>query len=184
MLHTVTGQWHRNLKAVFNSAARRGLDEPQIVARQGGIMFTVTASVEISRSTVEVFAFAGDYRNDPAWRTGVTEMIVEGGTSPAVGARTRETMKVLGRTAITVVEITEFSDTRTSFRSISGPVQCEGSRQFASTSSGTRMTYSLTLDPKGFQKLLEPLLAMLFRKQVDADLRRLKRILETGASAG
>ncbi len=146
-------------------------------------MFTVTVSEDIERPADDVFDFAGDFRNDPTWRTGVTEMILEGGNSPAVGGRTRETMRVMGRTAVTVVEITEFSQARTAFRSLSGPVRCEGWRKFENTSSGTRMTYSLTLDPKGGQWLLQPVLVAVFRKQVAADMRRLKRMLETGNTA-
>jgi hypothetical protein len=141
-------------------------------------MFTVKVSVDIARSPADVFAFAGDYRNDPAWRTGVVEMMVEGGTSPVVGAKTRETMRLLGRSAATVAEITELAEARTSFRSISGPVLCEGSRTFVRSSSGTRMTYSLTLHPQGLLRLVEPLLAAILRRRVAGDMRRLKRMLE------
>ena len=143
-------------------------------------MFTVTVSEDIMRSPGEVFAFAGDYRNDPAWRTGVAEMVLVGASSPTVGVRTQETMRSMGRTAVTVAEITAFAESRTGFRSISGPVPCEGTRDFVSTTSGTRMTYSLTLRPKGFLRLIEPLLAVVFRKQVAGDMRRLKRLLEEG----
>ncbi len=145
-------------------------------------MFTVIVSEDIMRSPAEVFAFAGDYRNDPAWRTGVVEMVLEGANSPAVGVRTRETMRSMGRTAVTVAEITAFVESRTGFRSISGPVPCEGTRDFVRNSSGTRMTYSLTLRPKGFLRLIEPLFAAVFRNQVAGDMRRLKRLLEAGRS--
>jgi hypothetical protein len=143
-------------------------------------MFTVTAAEDIHRSPSEVFFFAGDYRNDPAWRTGVTEMIIEGTDSLAVGVRTKETMRSLGRTAITIAEVTEYSDSCTGFRSVSGPVVCDGSREFLDIPSGTRMTYSLALRPSGFLKLVKSLLAMVVRRQVVADMRRLKRLLEEG----
>lgn len=143
-------------------------------------MFTVTAAEDIHRPRSEVFIFAGDYRNDPAWRSGVTEMIIEGVDSLAVGVRTKETMRSLGRTAITIAEITEFSDSRTGFRSVSGPVACDGTREFLDIPSGTRMMYSLTLRPSGLLKLVEPLLAMVLRRQVFADMRRLRRLLEEG----
>lgn len=140
-------------------------------------MFTISFSEEIHRPLEEVFLFAGDYANDPVWRTGVTGMTYEGGTSAAVGIRTRETMRSLGSTAVTIAEITEFSISRTAFRSISGPVACEGSREFVGTPEGTRFSYSLTLHPKGFLRVIEPILKLVFLRQVKADLRKLKHHL-------
>jgi hypothetical protein len=79
-------------------------------------MFTVSCSEEIQRPPQVVFAFAGDYLNDPLWRTGVLNMEYETSCPPAIGARTRETMRSMGRTAVTVGEITDYSPGRTAFR--------------------------------------------------------------------
>ena len=106
-------------------------------------------------------------------------MTLQEGGSPAVGVTTRETMRSFGRRAVTVAHITEYGEGRTAFRSISGPVSCEGMREFVMIPFGTRMTYSLTLYPKGLLRLIEPLLAVVFRKQVAGDMRRLKDILES-----
>ena len=144
-------------------------------------MFTVSCSEEIERPPEVVFAFAGDYSNDPCWRTGVLSMEYEAGGRPAIGARTRETMRSMGRTAVTVGEITDYSSARTAFRSLSGPVSCDGRREFLPSITGTRFTYSLTLRPSGVLRVLEPLLRLVFVRQVRADLRRLKRHLETRA---
>ncbi len=146
-------------------------------------MFTVKVFEDITRPPGEVFLFAGGYRNDPTWRAGVTRMVIEGSDAPAVGVTTKETMRSLGQTAVTVAEITEFSDTRTGFRSLSGPVPCEGTREFLRTPGGTRMTYSLTLRPKGVMRLFEPILAFIFRRQVAGDMRRLRLLLEQGRSS-
>ena len=141
-------------------------------------MIEVSCSEEILRSPDVVFEFAGDYANDPSWRAGVLSMVYETSGPPAIGARTRETMRGLGRTAVTVAEVTEYSPSRTAFRSLSGPVPCDGSREFLATSAGTRITYSLTLRPTGALRVLEPLLRRLFAKRVRADVRRLKHHLE------
>jgi len=108
-------------------------------------------------------------------------MAYERGNAPAVGVRTRETMRSMGSTAVTVAEIVEYSPARTAFRSLSGPVPCEGSREFVATADGTRFTYALTLRPGGFLRLLAPLLRWLFARNVRADLQRLKAQLEAGA---
>lgn len=142
-------------------------------------MFTVSSSVEIQRPPQAVFAFAGDYANDPLWRAGVLGMVYDAGAPPAVGTRTRETLRSMGRTAVTVGEITDFSPARTAFRSVSGPVPCDGSREFAASAGGTLFTYTLRLHPAGPLRAIEPLLRWVFGRQVRADLRRLKHLLET-----
>ena len=141
-------------------------------------MFTVSCSEEIRRSPDVVFAFAGDYANDPSWRKGVLAMAYENVGPPAVGARTRETMRSMGRTAVTVGEVTAYSRTRTAFRSVSGPVPCEGSREFVATPTGTRFIYTLTLRPRGLLRALEPLLKSVLARQIGDDVRRLKQYLE------
>jgi len=143
-------------------------------------MFTISFSEEINRPLSEVFCFAGDYANDPVWRAGVAGMEYEGGKTAAVGVRTQETMRSLGRTAVTIAEITEHCTTRTAFRSISGPVACEGSREFVGTPGGTRFSYSLTLRPEGFLRIIEPLLKLVFFWQIKGDMRRLRTHLECG----
>jgi hypothetical protein len=144
----------------------------------GGAVFTISLSVDICLPPEEVFRFAGDYANDPVWRAGVTEMTYDVGGSAAVGVKTRETMRGLGNSAVTVAEITEYSRTRTAFRSVSGPVACEGSREFLGTPGGTRFSYSLTLRPEGFLKGIEPILKLVFRCRIGGDIRRLKNHLE------
>jgi uncharacterized membrane protein len=141
-------------------------------------MITISASAEIGRPPEEVFLFAGDYANDPVWRAGVVEMVYEGGPSAAVGVRTRETMRSLGSTVVTVAEITQYSRSRTAFRSLSGPVACEGSREFAAVPGGTRFSYSLTLRPEGFFRIIGPILERVLERQVRGDVRRLKDHLE------
>lgn len=141
-------------------------------------MFTISVSEEIHRSPEDVFRFAGDYANDPLWRAGVAAMQYEGDTRAAVGARTRETMRSLGRTAVTIAEVTEYAASRTAFRSLSGPVACEGSREFVGSGKGTRFSYSLTLRPQGLLRVIEPLLKTVLVRQVRGDLRRLKQHLE------
>ena len=142
-------------------------------------MFTVAATQDIRRPIDEVFAFAGEYRNDPAWRKGVVAMGYESGESPGVGVRTRETMRSMGAEHLIIGEIVEFSPgRRTAFRTISGPVQCHGFREFTQVPQGTRFSYSLTLCPAGHWRLLEPLLRYVFAKQVRSDVEHLRARLE------
>jgi len=108
-------------------------------------------------------------------------MVYETGGPPAIGARTRETMRSMGRIVVTVAEVTEYSPSRTAFRSLSGPIPCAGCREFSAAPAGTTFTYSLTLRPTGLLRVLEPLLKLVFARQVRADIRRLKHQLEADA---
>jgi hypothetical protein len=147
-------------------------------------MFTVSCSAEIRCSPDAAFEFAGDYANDPLWRKGVLAMSYASAGAPRVGATTHETMRSMGRTAVTVAEITEYSASRTAFRSVSGPVPCHGSRQFVANRTGTTFIYSLTLAPTGALLLLEPLLRWVLARQVRNDVLRLKDQLEAQAQRG
>jgi Polyketide cyclase / dehydrase and lipid transport len=64
--------------------------------RKAGQDLRITASINIRRPVGEVFAFAGDYENDPLWRSGVVEMRYETPGALRAGARTREIMRFPG----------------------------------------------------------------------------------------
>ena len=55
-------------------------------------MFTVSCSEQMQCPPAVVFAFAGDYRNDPKWRSGVLSMEYQTAGPPGIGTRTREVM--------------------------------------------------------------------------------------------
>jgi hypothetical protein len=141
-------------------------------------MFTITQSEVLRCSPKLAFEFAGDYTNDPKWRSGVLSMDYETGGPPSVGTRTRERMRSMGVSATTVSEVTEYSPARTAFQSLSGPVDCSGSRDFAACPSGTMFIYSLTLQPRGVLRIAEPILRMLLTRQVLVDMKRLKWQIE------
>ena len=152
-----------------------------IDARKAGQDLMITASVDIRRPVGEVFAFAGDYENDPLWRSGVVEMRYETPGVLRTGARTREIMRFLGGRVTTVAEIVGFErDRKTAFESRGAPVPVWGSRTFEPVDGGTRFTYELSMRPGGPWALLSPVLATMLRRRAARDLRKLKTLLEHG----
>jgi uncharacterized membrane protein len=152
-----------------------------IDARKAGQDLRITANVNIRRPVGEAFAFAGDYENDPLWRSGVVEMRYETPGVPRAGARTREIMRFLGGRVTTVAEIVEFErDRKTAFESRGGPVPVWGSRTFEPVDGGTRFTYDLSMRPGGPWALLSPVLATMLRRRAARDLKKLKALLERG----
>ena len=76
-----------------------------IDARKAGRVLRIVEGITIRRPVGEVFAFAGEYENDPLWRSGVEEMRYETPGGLSAGARTREVMRFPGGSATTVAEI-------------------------------------------------------------------------------
>ena len=151
-------------------------------ARKAGRGFRISAGATIGRPVGEVFALAGDYENDPLWRSGVVEMRYETPGVLRTGARTREIMRFLGGRVTTVAEIVEFErDRKTAFASRGAPVPVWGSRTFEpDDDSTTRFTYELSARPGGPWALLSPILATVLRRQAARDLKKLKTLLERG----
>lgn len=56
----------------------------------------------------------------------------------------------------------------------------DGQRLFEPVEEGTRFTYEISVELGLRCRLMAPLLARRFRRQVAEDLRRLKRLLEEG----
>lgn len=142
-------------------------------------MFTVSCVEDMRCSPLAAFSYAGDYANDSSWRRGVLSLAhVESESPVAPGVRTREIFRVLGLQIAILAEVTDFTPGRTAFRTVSGPVRCDGSREFCAGPLGTRFIYTLNVRDTGLFRPIEPLLSFLISRQVPADLRRLKIRLE------
>ena len=154
---------------------------PAAGARKAGRGFPISAGATIGRPVGEDFALAGEYENDPLWRSDVVEMHYETPGGPRPGAQTREVMRLLGGRATTVAEIVEFErDRRTAFESRGAPVPVWGSRTFEPVGDSTRFTYELSARPGGPWALLSPVLATVLRRRAARDLKKLKALLEHG----
>lgn len=142
-------------------------------------MLRFTFQELIKKPIDEVFHFAGNYINDIYWRKGVTSMSYLNAPESNKGAKTVEVMKSMGKEYKTVAEIVEYTpNKRTAFKSISGPIDCYGHREFQEVSEGTQFTYSLTLFPVGLKNILFTFFKPLYKKQIQDDLKRLKEHLE------
>ena len=140
---------------------------------------SVSDSVVITGPVPEVFAFVADHENLPAWTVGVKEAsrLTEG--LPASGSRYRVVGKLLGRSIESSYLVTSFEPGRGFEGTMTSPVFgfCERYR-FESAGEGTCVSMSATVEPHGLFRLLAPVMAVGVRRQVKADHRRLKTVLE------
>lgn len=139
----------------------------------------VRASVVIARPIADVFAFVGDFRNDPQWRSEVREMRYLSDGPLGVGTRLRETSALLGWLVVTESLIPVYEpNARIDFDSVSGPFRVRGSRTVEAVADGTRLTYELEWQPAGAYRLVAAMVGGMYQRTVDRYLARAAAILE------
>jgi uncharacterized protein YndB with AHSA1/START domain len=136
------------------------------------------ANVTINRPVEEVFDFLADGTTNTQWRSGVLDITKASGDG--AGAIYRQTLKGPGgRKVQGDYRVTRFDrPTRLDFEVIAGPARPTGSyklRPEAPTS--TSLTFTLDLEPRGFAKLMGPMIDRQMQKEVAA-VTELKRVLE------
>jgi hypothetical protein len=142
-------------------------------------MARVEHSIVIARPLPEVFAFAADPANDPAWNEPVvaTRLMTEGAVGP--GTVFRHTATFLGQRFETTVEVTDYiPNERACVKTVGGPLQSTGCRHFAAVAGGTRLTITVEGQASGLLRFGESLAARAVRRQLEGDMARLKALLE------
>ena len=146
-------------------------------------MIKVAVGVDIDRPVDEVFAFVIDPYNAPRWRSAIIE--VKHADPPGVGARWTGIVKFLGRRSEGTSETTEYEPNRKLVERGRAPSISKTtlSLVFSPRDAGTRLDAVLEAEPEGIVRLAKPLVEAKGRKQLTANLVRLKGLLETGSAA-
>jgi carbon monoxide dehydrogenase subunit G len=135
----------------------------------------------ISRTPEDVYAFLADGLNNPAWRSGIQAISLKSGVAGALGAVYSQTLTGPGGRPIDGdYEITAAATGRLlGFQVVAGPARPAGAYHLSPAPGGTRVLFTLDLQPKGPMKLLGPLIERTMEKEV-AQLAKLKAVLESG----
>ena len=140
----------------------------------------ILTEIEIRRPREEVAAFASDPANATAWYKNIAS--VDWLTPPParVGSRMRFVARFLGRTLDYTYEVREVDPGRRFVMSTDeGPFPMETTYAWDDAgAAATRMTLRNRGEPAGFAKVSAPLMARAMRRANDADLKRLKELLE------
>jgi uncharacterized membrane protein len=140
----------------------------------------VLTEIEIKRPRHEVAAFAADPSNAPAWYKNIKA--VEWQTPPpaVVGSRIRFRAQFLGRTLEYTYEVQELQPgQRFVMATAQGPFPMETTYVWDDAPGGaTRMSLRNRGEPSGFAAITAPVMTRAMRKANEADLRRLKGLLE------
>jgi uncharacterized protein YndB with AHSA1/START domain len=143
----------------------------------------VLTQIVIARPRVEVAAFATAPDNAPAWYANIRA--VEWKTAPPLelGSRVAFVAHFLGRKLAYTYEVIEHEpDERLVMRTAEGPFPMETTYTWASEGAeSTRMTLRNRGEPRGFSKLVAPVMASAMRRENQKDLARLRDLLERRA---
>jgi len=139
----------------------------------------VVTEIEIARPRAEVAAFACDPDNATRWYANIES--VEWRTPPplAVGSRLEFVARFLGRRLAYTYEVREHVEgERFVMSTAEGPFPMETTYAFEDGPAGARMTLRNRGEPSGFAKVGAPLMERAMRRANQADLRRIKGLLE------
>ena len=134
----------------------------------------VVSEIEIEASVREVSMYAADPDNAPNWFEWVTQPPVE------LGSKMRFVAHFLGRRLEYTYEVVEYkAGRRLVMRTAEGPFPMETTYVWEKLPGDrTRMTLRNRGEPKGFSKLMAPLMRGAMKKANEADLRALKSLFE------
>jgi hypothetical protein len=140
----------------------------------------VVTEIEIKRPRDEVAAFAADPANATAWYKNIKSVEWETPPPAVVGSKLRFKAEFLGRTLDYSYEVRENSPgQRLVMSTAQGPFPMETTYAWEDTvDGGTKMTLRNRGRPSGLAAIASPLMARAMRKANEADLRRLKKVLE------
>ena len=140
----------------------------------------VATEVEIARPREEVAAFAVDPSNATAWYKNIKAVVWETPPPVAVGSTFRFRAQFLGRTLEYTYEVRELDPARRFVMATAqGPFPMETTYAWDDAAPGrTKMTLRNRGEPSGFAAVTAPVMTLAMRRANEADLRRLKALLE------
>jgi len=140
----------------------------------------VLTEIEIERPRSEVSAFAADPGNATAWYRNIKSVEWETPPPAVIGSRMRFRAQFLGRALEYTYEVRELEPGRRFVMATTeGPFPMETTYTWEEAPGGaTRMTLRNRGEPSGFAAVAAPVMARAMRKANEADLRRLKSVLE------
>jgi uncharacterized membrane protein len=140
----------------------------------------VLTMIEIGRPRDEVSLFAADPSNATAWYKNIKAVEWETPPPAVIGSRLRFQAQFLGRTLDYTYEVREIEPGRRFVMATAeGPFPMETTYTWDDAADGvTQMSLRNRGEPSGFAAVTAPVMSLAMRRANEADLRRLKALLE------
>jgi hypothetical protein len=141
----------------------------------------VTSEIVIDRPRDIVAAYAADPSNAPEWYDKIDTVDWKTAPTVAVGSRAAFIARFLGRRLHYTYELTDVvPGERLVMRTSQGPFPMETTYTFNDAGAGaTHMTLRNHGEPRGFSKLVAPIMRPAIRRANRKDLAKLKSIVES-----
>jgi uncharacterized protein YndB with AHSA1/START domain len=145
-------------------------------------MATAEMSITIDRPVEEVFRVLTTPEDTPKWSSSAVEEALTSPGPVGVGSTRRAVVRSFGgRTTANETVVTEFeANRRVAMRTTSAPVPFEAGWSFTSVPGGTRVDWTWSFEWSGAKRVFGPPFAAYFRRSLQKDLDRLKRMMEAG----
>jgi hypothetical protein len=133
----------------------------------------------IKRSTPAVFDYVTHLENLARWQPGVVESKQTVAGSTQVGTTVALVRQFMGQRLEGKLEVTDYQPNQAfTIKMAAGPMSMRLAFSFEPIGEDTSIRISGELDPQGFLKLAEPLVAHEAKSQMEASLVNLKSVLE------
>lgn len=144
-------------------------------------MVDVVTQAVIERPRAEVAAYAADPANAPEWYVNIDSAQWQSEPILREGSRIAFSAKFLGRALSYVYEVVDFVPLeRLVMRTAEGPFPMQTTYTWEDSGpAATLMVLRNNGEPRGFSRLMAPLVARSMRKANSADLQNLKELLES-----
>ena len=144
------------------------------------MLVDVLTETLIDRPVAVVAAFAGDPTHASEWYTNIKSVEWETPPPVAVGSRMAFVAHFLRRRLAYTYEVRELvPNERLVMSTAEGPFPMETTYTWSDEDGKTRMTLRNRGEPSGFAGVVAPIMAMMMRRANQADLAKLKALLES-----
>ena len=134
-------------------------------------------TVTVERSIEEVFDYAAQFDRHPEWQKQLKRATADG--PPGVGATGSGIRQMGPRAHETQWRMTTYErPSILGWEVLSGPMRPAGSMRFSAERTSTRVDFEMEMNPRGWMKLMGPLLDRLSQRIVAGQLAKFKDILE------
>lgn len=142
-------------------------------------MITIDLSTLVDCPLPQVFAFVSNPLNMPKWQHTIASVESLAPGEVALGAKYRVLAEMMGRKIDGQMEVTTFDPpARFGFTNRAGPMQVTVTVSLKPVGTGAKIALHAEGNPGGVFKIAEGVLAGQVRSQMEANLARLKSVLE------
>lgn len=146
-------------------------------------MITIHRIAVIARTPREVFAYLADFERDREWRSEVVSVRKLPGPATGVGERYEEVLRFPGFGLRSDLEVTEYEPGRLLVAEGESLDMVALQRyELAVEGDGTRLEVTIRIKTGGGLRIGDALAGRLLQRRATENLRRLKRLLESGAA--